>query len=125
MSINVVLVEPEIPQNTGNIVRTCGGIGAHLHLVKPLGFEVTDKHLKRAGLDYWHLVDITYYNNILRQKEYQYDPDELKQYFTEENVMDILKEEVGIVFTHVLEDAGVFKCTEEGRSAFRKFIAVL
>ncbi len=62
--INIVLVEPEIPQNTGNIVRTCGGIGAHLHLVKPLGFEVTDKHLKRAGLDYWHMVDITYYDNF-------------------------------------------------------------
>ncbi len=60
--LNIVLVEPEIPQNTGNIVRTCGGIGAHLHLVRPLGFEVTDKHLKRAGLDYWHLVDITYYD---------------------------------------------------------------
>ena len=60
--INIVLVEPEIPQNTGNIVRTCGGIGAHLHLVRPLGFEVTDRHLKRAGLDYWHLVDITYYD---------------------------------------------------------------
>ena len=62
--INIVLVEPEIPQNTGNIVRTCGGIGAHLHLVRPLGFEVTDKHLKRAGLDYWHMVDITYYDNF-------------------------------------------------------------
>lgn len=62
--INIVLVEPEIPQNTGNIVRTCGGIGAHLHLVKPLGFEVTDKHLKRAGLDYWYMVDISYYDNF-------------------------------------------------------------
>ena len=64
--INIVLVEPEIPQNTGNIVRTCGGIGAHLHLVRPLGFEVTDKHLKRAGLDYWLLVDISYYDNFKR-----------------------------------------------------------
>lgn len=62
--LNIVLVEPEIPQNTGNIVRTCGGIGAHLHLVRPLGFEVTDKHLKRAGLDYWHLVDISYYDSF-------------------------------------------------------------
>ena len=62
--LNIVLVEPEIPQNTGNIVRTCGGIGAHLHLVRPLGFEVTDRHLKRAGLDYWHLVDITYYDSF-------------------------------------------------------------
>ena len=62
--LHIVLVEPEIPQNTGNIVRTCGGIGAHLHLVRPLGFEVTDKHLKRAGLDYWHFVDISYYDRF-------------------------------------------------------------
>lgn len=62
--LHIVLVEPEIPQNTGNIVRTCGGIGAHLHLVRPLGFEVTDKHLKRAGLDYWHLVDISYHDRF-------------------------------------------------------------
>ncbi|MBQ8827960.1 MAG: tRNA (uridine(34)/cytosine(34)/5-carboxymethylaminomethyluridine(34)-2'-O)-methyltransferase TrmL [Clostridia bacterium] len=62
MAINVVLVEPEIPQNTGNIVRTCGGTGANLHLVKPLGFSVEDRYLKRAGLDYWHLVDIKYYD---------------------------------------------------------------
>lgn len=55
---NVVLVEPEIPQNTGNIVRTCAATGCRLHLIKPLGFEVSDKYLKRAGLDYWHLVEI-------------------------------------------------------------------
>lgn len=62
MAINVVLVEPEIPQNTGNIARTCGATGASLHLVKPLGFSVNDKYLKRAGLDYWHLLDIHYYD---------------------------------------------------------------
>lgn len=62
MPLNIVLVEPEIPQNTGNIVRTCGGCSAKLHLIKPLGFSVDDKYLKRAGLDYWHLVDIKYYN---------------------------------------------------------------
>ncbi len=67
--LNIVLVEPEIPQNTGNIVRTCGGIGAHLHLVRPLGFEVTDRHLKRAGLDYWHLVDISYYDSFKEVRE--------------------------------------------------------
>lgn len=61
---NIVLVEPEIPQNTGNIARTCAATGARLHLVKPMGFEITDKHLKRAGLDYWHLLDVTYYENI-------------------------------------------------------------
>lgn len=62
--LNIVLVEPQIPENTGNIARTCAVTGARLHLVRPLGFEVTDKHLKRAGLDYWHLLDITYYDNL-------------------------------------------------------------
>lgn len=58
MKINVVMVEPEIPQNTGNIARTCAAIGAKLHLVYPLGFEINDKHLKRAGLDYWDKLEI-------------------------------------------------------------------
>ena len=60
--LNLVLVEPEIPQNTGNIARTCAATGAALHLVEPMGFRVDDKKLKRAGLDYWHLLDITYYH---------------------------------------------------------------
>lgn len=64
MSLNIVLVEPEIPQNTGNIARTCAATGSRLHIVKPMGFEVSDKQLKRAGLDYWHLLDITYYENL-------------------------------------------------------------
>ncbi len=64
MSFNIVLCEPEIPQNTGNIARTCAATGSRLHLIKPFGFEITDKNLKRAGLDYWHLLDITYYENI-------------------------------------------------------------
>ena len=64
MALNVVLVEPEIPQNAGNIARTCAVTGAKLHLVRPLGFEVSDKYLKRAGLDYWHLVEIYYYDSI-------------------------------------------------------------
>jgi len=64
MAINIVLVEPEIPQNAGNIVRTCAVTGSKLHMVRPLGFEVSDKYLKRAGLDYWHLVDISYYDSI-------------------------------------------------------------
>lgn len=63
-TLNIVLVEPEIPQNTGNIARTCAATGARLHLVKPLGFSVDDKTLKRAGLDYWHLLDITYYDSL-------------------------------------------------------------
>jgi rRNA methylase, putative, group 2 len=62
--INIVLLEPEIPQNTGNIARTCAATGASLHLIEPLGFTVTDAKLKRAGLDYWEFLDITYYKNI-------------------------------------------------------------
>ncbi|MCD8372477.1 MAG: tRNA (uridine(34)/cytosine(34)/5-carboxymethylaminomethyluridine(34)-2'-O)-methyltransferase TrmL [Clostridia bacterium] len=61
---NIVLVEPEIPQNTGNIARTCAATKCRLHLVRPLGFEVTDKYLKRAGLDYWNLVEIFYYDSF-------------------------------------------------------------
>ena len=63
-TLNIVLFEPEIPQNTGNIARTCAATGARLHLVRPFGFEITDRNLKRAGLDYWYLVDITYYDGI-------------------------------------------------------------
>ncbi len=62
--LNIVLVEPEIPQNTGNIARTCAATGCRLHLVRPLGFEVTDKHLKRAGLDYWKDVEIVYHDSL-------------------------------------------------------------
>ena len=62
--LNIVLVEPEIPQNTGNIARTCAVTGARLHLVRPLGFSIDDTKLKRAGLDYWHFLDITYYDGL-------------------------------------------------------------
>ncbi len=62
-TLNIVLVEPQIPQNTGNIARTCAATGARLHLVEPMGFRVDDKKLKRAGLDYWYLLDITYYDS--------------------------------------------------------------
>ena len=61
---HIVLVEPEIPQNAGNIARTCAATGTALHMVRPLGFEVSDKYLKRAGLDYWNLVDISYYDSF-------------------------------------------------------------
>ena len=61
--INIVMIEPEIPQNTGNVARTCAATGARLHLVGPMGFAVDDKKLKRAGLDYWHFLDITYYES--------------------------------------------------------------
>ena len=62
--LNIVLVEPEIPQNTGNIARTCACTGSHLHLVKPLGFEIDDRKLKRAGLDYWSELDISIYDSF-------------------------------------------------------------
>ena len=62
--LNIVLVEPEIPQNTGNISRTCAATGARLHMVEPFGFKLDDKKMKRAGLDYWHLLDIHYYKDL-------------------------------------------------------------
>lgn len=62
--LNIVLVAPEIPQNTGNIARTCAATGSVLHLVKPLGFDISDSAVKRAGLDYWHLVDVRVYGNL-------------------------------------------------------------
>lgn len=62
--LNVVLVAPEIPQNTGNIARTCAATGSTLHLIRPLGFDVSDSAVKRAGLDYWHLVDVRVYDSL-------------------------------------------------------------
>lgn len=82
---NIVLVEPEIPQNTGNIVRTCHATGCKLHLVRPLGFEITDKYLKRAGLDYWDEVEIFYYDSFeeLRKK----NPVSTFYYFTTKGLL--------------------------------------
>ena len=74
MTFNIVLVEPEIPQNTGNIARTCAATGASLHLVKPLGFSIEDRYLKRAGLDYWGGVDVKCYDSF----------DELRSLFKDE-----------------------------------------
>lgn len=62
--LNIVLFEPEIPQNTGNIARTCAVTGTRLHLIEPLGFDISDKAVKRAGLDYWHLVDVRVYQGL-------------------------------------------------------------
>ena len=73
MALNIVLVEPEIPQNAGNIARTAAVTGCKLHLVRPLGFEVSDKYLKRAGLDYWHFVEIFYYDSIEEVMDKYYD----------------------------------------------------
>ncbi|MBQ2767378.1 MAG: tRNA (cytidine(34)-2'-O)-methyltransferase [Clostridia bacterium] len=63
-AINIVLHEPQIPQNTGNIARTCAATGAALHIIEPMGFRIDDAKLKRAGLDYWHALDITYYRDL-------------------------------------------------------------
>ena len=62
--LHIVLVEPEIPANTGNIARTCAATGSVLHLIRPLGFDISDKAVKRAGLDYWHLVDVRVYDSL-------------------------------------------------------------
>ena len=64
MNLNIILHEPEIPQNTGNIARTCAVTGSRLHLVRPLGFDISDKAVKRAGLDYWHMVDLHVYDSL-------------------------------------------------------------
>lgn len=79
-NINIVLLEPEIPQNTGNIARTCAATGASLHLIEPLGFRIDDAKLKRAGLDYWHQLDITYYKNL--EDFYARNPDAQVYYFS-------------------------------------------
>lgn len=79
-SINIVLHEPEIPQNTGNIARTCAATGAALHLIRPLGFEIDDRKLRRAGLDYWQHLDITYYDGL--DDFYAKNPNTNVYYFT-------------------------------------------
>lgn len=81
MKINVVMVEPEIPQNTGNIARTCAAIGAKLHLVKPLGFSIDDKYLKRAGLDYWDKLELEEHESLQAFLE-KYSPDKYDMYFS-------------------------------------------
>ena len=80
MKIHIVLVEPEIPQNTGNIARTCAIIGAKLHLVKPLGFEISDKYLKRAGLDYWDKLDMEIHES-LEEFLNKYNPENSNMFF--------------------------------------------
>lgn len=80
MRLHVVLVEPEIPQNTGNIARTCAAIGAKLHLVHPLGFSINEKAVKRAGLDYWDKLEIEEHNSF-KQFLNQYKPEENNMFF--------------------------------------------
>lgn len=94
MALNVVLVEPEIPQNTGNIIRTCANTGAMLHLVRPLGFSLSDKYLKRSGLDYFDIADISYYNcfeelkDKFKDKQFFYSTTKGKNRYTEVNYSD-------------------------------------
>lgn len=80
MKLNVVMCEPEIPQNTGNIARTCAATGGKLHLIKPLGFEINDKQLKRAGLDYWDKLEISMYESLADFLE-KYPPEENNMFF--------------------------------------------
>ena len=80
MKINVVLVEPEIPQNTGNIARTCAATGGKLHLVHPLGFSIDEKHLKRAGLDYWDKLEIEEHISFNKFLE-KYPPEKNNMFF--------------------------------------------
>ena len=80
MKLNIVLVEPEIPQNTGNIARTCAAIGAKLHLVHPLGFSISEKAVKRAGLDYWDKLEIEEHISLNDFLE-KYKPEEYNMYF--------------------------------------------
>ena len=79
-NINIVLINPEIPQNTGNISRTAAVTGAALHIVKPIGFEISDRTLKRAGLDYWDKLDVTYYDDL--DDFYRQNGDKPMYYFT-------------------------------------------
>ena len=80
MKLHIVLVEPEIPQNTGNIARTCAALGAKLHLVYPLGFSISEKQVKRAGLDYWDKLDIEEHSSFRTFLE-EYKPEEKDMFF--------------------------------------------
>ena len=80
MKLNIVMVEPEIPQNTGNIARTCAAIGAKLHLVHPLGFDISEKSVRRAGLDYWNKVEIEEHKSFESFLE-KYKPEETNMFF--------------------------------------------
>ena len=106
MELNLVLVEPQIPHNTGNIARTCAATGARLHLVKPLGFEIDDKKLKRAGLDYWHLLDISYYDGLedffsKNQGDFYYFTTKARRIYSEASYPD------GAYLVFGREDAGL------------------
>ena len=92
MKINVVLVEPEIPQNTGNIARTCAATGAKLHLVKPLGFDISEKYVKRAGLDYWDKLDIEEHDSFEEFLK-KYEPEKHSMFFVTTKGKQVYSEE--------------------------------
>ncbi|WP_040196696.1 tRNA (cytidine(34)-2'-O)-methyltransferase [Candidatus Soleaferrea massiliensis] len=106
MTINIVLIEPQIPQNTGNIARTCSVTGARLHLVGPMGFKIDDKKLKRAGLDYWHELDITMYGDSKEFFEKNHGP---FYYFTTKgrHLYTDIRYEDGCYIVFGREDAGL------------------
>ncbi|MGB0868271.1 MAG: tRNA (cytidine(34)-2'-O)-methyltransferase [Flavobacteriales bacterium] len=114
MGLNIVLIEPEIPNNTGNIGRLSLGTGSTLHLVKPFGFEITDARLKRAGLDYWQHLDVKYYDSkeqffeMHKDKPFAFlSADGQKSHwdipFTEDTFLIFGKESVGLPKSLVLE----------------------
>lgn len=102
MKINVVLVEPEIPQNTGNIARTCAATGAKLHLVRPLGFSLEDKYVKRAGLDYWDKLELEEHDSFEKFLE-KYKPEENNMFFVTTKGKQVYSEDV----YHKLEEVFV------------------
>ena len=93
MKINVVLVEPEIPQNTGNIARTCAATGGKLHLVKPLGFSISDKYVKRAGLDYWDKLEIEEHDSLTKFLE-KYPPENNNMFFVTTKGKQVYSQEI-------------------------------
>ena len=106
MKLNIVMVEPEIPQNTGNVARTCAITGAKLHLVHPLGFKIDDKYLKRAGLDYWDKLDIEEHDSLQKFLQ-KYKPEENNMFFattkaqhcyTDVNYSQFKTEEIFVLF---------------------------
>ena len=109
-TLNIVLVEPRIPQNTGNVARTCACTACRLHLVGPMGFAIDDKKLKHAGLDYWHYLDITYYDGLAdffarNNGPYYYFTTKAPQRYTDVQYPD------GAYLVFGREDAGLPACT--------------
>ena len=127
MANHIVLYQPEIPANTGNIARTCAGTNTHLHLIKPLGFSTEDKYLKRAGLDYWDKVQITYHENV---EEFFATEQPQNLYYIEtfgtENYTDIDYSDVGQDYYLMFgkETKGIPKDLIEANGGFEKCLLI-